>query len=68
MKSLVQHMCKARDITNFKTANTALELFTSQNDISKFQTRFTILTQLTDKKPDNVKLNTDIKRQNNCIK
>ena len=56
-------MYKARDITNFKTAKMALDLLTSNNDINKFQTRFTKTTQLTTNKTDTVKLTTDIKRQ-----
>ena len=63
MINLVQHMYKARDITNFKTAKTALDLLTSTNDINKFQTRFTKITQLTTKKTDKVKIKTDIKQQ-----
>ena len=41
MLKLVQHMYKARDITNFETTKTALDLLTSKNDINKFQTLFT---------------------------
>ena len=65
MINLVQHMYKARDITNFKTAKTALVLFTSSNDINKFQTLFTKKTQLTTKKTYKVKLKTNIKQQTN---
>ena len=63
MINLVQHMYTARDITTFKTAKTALDLLTSKNDISKFQTLFTKIAQLTTKKTDNVKIKTAIKQQ-----
>ena len=55
MTQVVQHMYKSRDITNFKTAKTALDLLTSNNDINKFQTLFTTITKLTDKKTDKLK-------------
>ena len=42
----------------------ALGLLTPTNDINRFQTRFTHITQLTDKKTDKVKLTTDIKQPN----
>ena len=41
MIHLVQHMYKTRDITNFITAKTALDLLTSNNDINTFQSLFT---------------------------
>ena len=67
MIKLVQHMYKARDITNFKTAKTALDLLTSKNDINKFQTLLTKITQQTDKKTDKVKIKTEIKREKNKV-
>ena len=57
MINLVQHMYQARDITNLNTAKTSLDLLTSKNDINKFQTRFTTVKQLTDKKTYNVDIN-----------
>ena len=40
----VQDMYTRRDITNFKTANTALNLLTSDNGFNKFQTSFNTIT------------------------
>ena len=45
MIKVVQDMYKARDITNVKTANTALNLLTSGNDFNKFKTLYTKITQ-----------------------
>ena len=53
MINLVQNMYKPRDITNFKTAKTALDLLTSANDSNTCQTRFTTITQITTKKQIN---------------
>ena len=55
-------MYESRDITNFKPANTTLYLLTSKNDITKFQTRFTTITQLTIKKTYKVRLKLYIKQ------
>ena len=60
-------MYKTRDITNFKTAKTALDLLTSNNDINKFQSRFTKITQLTTKNTDKVKIKTYTKNQTNTL-
>jgi hypothetical protein len=49
MIKLVQDMYKIRDITNFKTAITALDLLTSKNDFDKFQQVFTNIIKLTTK-------------------
>jgi hypothetical protein len=50
MIKIIQDMYKSRDITNFKTATTALDLLTSKNDFNKFQQTFkTIITQTTNK-------------------
>ena len=38
MINQVRDMYKLRDIANFKTTNTALNLLTSDNDFNKFQT------------------------------
>ena len=40
-------MYNTRDMTNFKTANTALNLLTSDNEFNKCQTLFNTVTQLT---------------------
>ena len=55
MIHLVQHMYKSRDMTNFKAAKTALDLLTSKKGVNKFQTRFTNITKLINKKQ--IKLN-----------
>ena len=39
-------MYTRRDITNFKTANTALNLLTSYNEFNKFQTLFNNIAKL----------------------
>jgi hypothetical protein len=50
MIKIIQDMYKSRDITNFKTATTALDLLTSKNDFNKFQQTFKkIITQTTNK-------------------
>ena len=46
MINQVQPMYKRRDITNFITANTALNLLTSYDDFNKFQTSFHTITKL----------------------
>ena len=58
MIKLVQHMYKARAITHFKTANTALDLLTSKSGTNTFQSLFTSITQFTTKNTDTFKLNT----------
>ena len=50
MIKLVQDMFNIRDISHFKTADMALTLLTSYNDFNKFQTLFTNITKLADKK------------------
>jgi hypothetical protein len=45
-------MYKNRDITNFKTATTALDLLTSKNDFNKFKTTLTNIIKLIDEKTD----------------
>jgi formyltetrahydrofolate synthetase len=63
MITLVQNMYKNRDITNFKTAATALDLLTSKNDFNKFKTTLTKITKLIDKKTTKININKDIKQQ-----
>jgi hypothetical protein len=53
MITLVQNMYKSRDITNFKTATTALDLLTSTNDFNNFKTPLTNITKLIDKNTEN---------------
>ena len=62
MIKVVQDMYKARDITNFKTADTALNLLTSGNDFNKFKTLYTKLTQLAIKKTETTKIKKEIKQ------
>ena len=54
---LVQYMHTTRYITNFKTANTALDLLTSYNDFNKFQTLCNQPTQLNHTSHENATLN-----------
>jgi hypothetical protein len=59
-------MYKSRDITNFKTATTALDLLTSTNDFNKFKTTLTNITKLIYKKPETkTNIKNDIKQQHN---
>ena len=67
MITLIQTMYKTRDIKNFKTAKTAMDLLTSKNDINKFQTMFTQLLKLSDEKTNKTKLKTDIKQEKQDI-
>jgi hypothetical protein len=62
MITLVQHMYKTRDITNFKTATTALDLLTSKNDFNKFKTTLTKITKVIDKKPEKAHIKRSIKQ------
>jgi hypothetical protein len=57
-------MYKSRDITNFKTATTALDLLTSNNDFNKFQQVFTTIIKLTTNTTDKTIVTKDIKQQN----
>ena len=63
MIKVVQDMYKTRNITNFKTANTALNLLTSGNDFNKFKTLYTKITQQTIKKTETTKIKKEIKQQ-----
>jgi hypothetical protein len=62
MITLVQNMYKSRDITNFKTATTALDLLTSKNEFNKFKTTLANITTLIDKKPDKTTIKRIIKQ------
>ena len=62
MIKLVQTMYKTRNITNFKTAKTALNLLTSNNDINKFQTLLTTLVEQAELNAEKVKNKTYIKQ------
>jgi hypothetical protein len=55
-------MYKSRDITNFKTATTALDLLTSNNDFNKFKTTLANITKLIDKKTDKPNIKRIIKQ------
>jgi hypothetical protein len=62
MITLVQNMYKSRDITNFKTATTALDLLTSTNDFNKFKTTLANITKLIDKNTDKTNIKRIIKQ------
>ena len=55
-------MYKARDITNVKTANTALNLLTSGNGFNKFKTLYTKITQQAIKKTEKTQIKKEIKQ------
>ena len=67
MINLVQRMYKARDITNYKTAKTALDLLTSKNDTNKFKTAFTTIIKLTTKKQIKLNLKQILNNRNTAL-
>jgi hypothetical protein len=67
MIKLVQAMYKSRDITNCKTADKALNLLTSGSDFTKFQTLYTKLIKLANKKTETTNIKQTIKQQKKYI-
>jgi hypothetical protein len=67
MIKLVQDMYKSRDITNFKTADIALNLLTSGNDFNKFQPLFDKILKLQTKKTERKNIRKAIKEENKYI-
>ena len=68
MIKLVQLMYKNRDITNFKTAKLAIESLTINEDFKKFNSIFTKITKLADKKTIKAPIKKEIKQKKQDIK
>ena len=54
MVSVVTSLYANRDIRNFKTATNALDILTKENNIKKFKTKFTNITNMMKKKTERV--------------
>ena len=52
--SVVTSLYASRDIRNFKTATNALDILTKENNIKKFKTKFTNITNMMKKKTERV--------------
>jgi len=68
MIKLVQILYKSRTIKNFKTADMALNLLTSNNDFNKFQTLFNKITKTINNSTEKTAFKKDIKQQKSNIK